>query len=434
MRRFRPREYQSPLQKIGEIERELAAHVTRIIGRPEMHAIIDLTFHSPLSFKFGGQFVHRGWLESLVVGDTRTGKSETAERLVRHFGAGEIVGGEAATLAGLVGGLQQIGGRDWAVTWGVIPINDRRLVVIDELSGLQPEEIAKMSDVRASGMARLTKIQQEVTFARTRLVWMGNPRQGGMDQFAFGVDALPQLIGNPEDIARFDLAMAVSKFDVSAEAINQRSLSGELHYTSEACHTLLMWVWTRQPDQIFWTEAAEEMIYRLAIDMGTRYVEDPPLVQAANVRIKLARLSAAIAARTFSTDAECEKIIITEDHVEDAVAFMDLIYGMPAFGYAQRSAARIADANLARSNVDAAESYLKTRPMLAMLFRTTPRLRRQDLEEIMNMERGEANSTINSFYAWKMLRKEGADHVVEPVLLDLLRILDGSLRGINGER
>ena len=27
-----------------------------------------------------------------------------------------------------------------------------------------------MSDVRASGMARLTKIQQEVTFARTRLL------------------------------------------------------------------------------------------------------------------------------------------------------------------------------------------------------------------------------------------------------------------------
>jgi len=433
MRRFRPAPEQRPLQKVGEIERELAAHVTRITGRPEMHAIMDLTFHSLLSFKFGGQLVHRGWLETLVVGDTRTGKSETAERLVRHFGAGEIVGGEAASLAGLVGGLQQIGGRDWSVTWGVIPINDRRVVIIDELSGLQPEDIAKMSDVRASGMARLTKIQQEVTFARTRLIWMGNPRQGGMDQFAYGVDAIPPLIGNPEDIARFDLAMAVSRDDVSSEVINRPTVAGELHYTSEACHTLLMWVWTRQPDQIVWTEAAEEMIYRLAIDMGSRYVEDPPLVQAANVRIKIARLSAAIAARTFSTDAACERVIITEDHVEDAVVFMDLLYGMPSFGYAQRSSARIADVRAARHNVGMARDYLKTRPMLAMLFRTMPRLRRQDLEEIMNMDRVDANSCINSFYAWKMLRKEGADHVVEPVLQDLLRKIEGELRSIPDE-
>ena len=422
MKRFQPRGRQRPLKKLKEIEVELASHVTKIVGRPEMHAVMDLTFHSPLSFKFGGQVVHRGWIESLIVGDTRTGKSEAAERLVRHYGAGEIVGGEAATIAGLVGGLQQISGRDWAVTWGVIPINDRRLVVIDELSGLHPEEIAKMSDVRASGVARLTKIQQEVTFARTRLLWLGNPRDGGMDQFTYGVDALRPLIGNPEDIARFDLAMALSKHDVATEDINKRLETGELKYTSEACHTLLMWVWTRQADQIVWSRGAEDKVYDLAKKVGERYVEDPPLLQSANARIKIARLAVAIAARTFSTDDSFERIVVTPVHVDDAVKFIDVVYEMPTLGYAERSRERILDTQEALEQKDKIREYLLGQRNLAKLLRAVGKFRRQDLEEVLNVDRERANAIINTLYNARMIRKEGgADNIVEPTLHSLLR-------------
>lgn len=422
MKRFQPRGRQRPFRKLGEIERELASHVTKIVGRPEMHAVMDLTFHSPLSFKFGGQVVHRGWIESLIVGDTRTGKSEAAERLVRHYGAGEIVGGEAATIAGLVGGLQQLGGRDWAVTWGVIPINDRRLVVIDELSGLHPEEIAKMSDVRASGVARLTKIQQEATFARTRLLWLGNPREATMDDYTYGVDAIKPLIGNAEDIARFDIAMALSRHDVSPEEYNKRLDPGELKYTSEACHTLLMWVWTRQADQIVWARNAEETVYDLAMKVGERYVEDPPLLQAANARIKIARFAVALAGRTFSTDDNFEKIIVTPAHVEDAVHFFDVIYEMPTLGYADRSRERILDTQEAEESKDAIREYLLTRRNLAKLLRQLGRFRRQDLEEVLNLDRESANGVINTLYNARMIRKEGgADNVVEPTLHSLLR-------------
>jgi hypothetical protein len=421
MKKFQPRKGQRPLKKLGEINRELAAHVTRIVGRPEMHALMDLTFHSVLAWKFGGQVVHRGWLESLVVGDTRTGKSEAAERFVRHFGAGEIVGGEAATLAGLVGGLQQLGGKDWAVTWGVIPINDRRIVVIDEISGLQPEDIGKMSDVRASGLARLTKVLQEVTFARTRLLWLGNPRSGGMDQFTYGVDALRPLIGNPEDIARFDLAMAVSKSDVAPTEYNKRLDVGDLRYTAEACHTLLMWVWTRSLDQVVWARGAEDAVYKLALAFGARYVEDPPLVQAANARIKIARVAVALAARTFSTDATHQKIVVTKEHVEDAVKFMDLLYAMPAFGYEERSHERLQDIKDAEENRDEIRRYLLERRGLAKLLRSNSKFRRQDLEEILNIDREMANGIINKLWEARMIRKEGADNRVEPTLHGLLR-------------
>lgn len=422
MKRFQPRKGQKPLQKLGQINRELAAHVTRIVGRPEMHALMDLTFHSALAFKFGGQVVNRGWLESLVVGDTRTGKSEAAERLVRHFGAGEIVGGEAATLAGLVGGMQQIGGKDWTVTWGVIPINDRRIVVIDELSGLSPEDIGKMSDVRASGLARITKILQEVTHARTRLLWLGNPRFGGMDQFTYGVDAIRPLIGNPEDIARFDLAMAVNKTDVPRDEYNKAiETSGELNYTAEACHTMLMWIWTRQLDQIVFSRGAEDLVYKVANDAGSRYVEDPPILQAANARIKIARVAVALAARTFSTDPTHEKIVVDKAHVQDAMTFIDMLYNMDAFGYAERSRERLDDTAEAESNRDLIRKYLMENRGLAKFLRSNARFRRQDLEEVLNRDREGANGIINRLWHTRMIRKEGADLRVEPTLHSLLR-------------
>jgi 5S rRNA maturation endonuclease (ribonuclease M5) len=422
MSRFSPRRGQRPLRKLGEINRQLAEHVTHIIGRPEMHAMMDLTFHSVLSFKFDGKLEHRGWLETLIAGDTRTGKSEAAERLVRHFGAGEIVGGEGATIAGLVGGLQQVGGKEWVITWGVIPINDKRIVVIDELSGLQPEDISKMSDIRASGVAKLTKIEQDMTHARTRLLWMGNPRDGGMNQYTYGIDCLKPLIGNPEDIARFDLAMIVTMTDVSKEIINRPlQARGSLRFTSEACHTLLMWAWTRQPDQIVWARGAEDAVFRSALDMGSRYIEDPPLVQGANIRIKIARVACALAARTFSTDASCEKVVVTKAHVEDAVTFMNMIYEMPAIGYEEHSRERLHEIETAEEHKDEIRRFLIEHRGLAKLMRSNGSFRRQDVEEVLGVERGQANAIINKLWNARMISKEGADSMVQPTLHQLLR-------------
>jgi hypothetical protein len=421
MGRFQAKGKQRPIKKLAEIAKSLSEHVTHIHSRPEMHALMDLTFHSALSFKFGGQVVHRGWLDSLIVGDTRTGKSEAAYQLVRHYGSGEIVGGEAASLAGLVGGLQQMGGRDWAVTWGVIPLNDRRIVVIDELSGLLPEDIAKMSDVRASGMARLTKIQQDVTYARTRLLWMGNPRNADMSNYTYGVDSLRPLIGNAEDIARFDLAMALHRDDVPGEKINRPQEGSELRYTAEACHLMLMWSWTRTVDQITWEDGAEDRVFDLANEMGQRYVENPPLVQAANIRIKIARTAVAMACRLFSTDETNENVIVTKQHVEDAVGFIDRLYGMTAFGYRERSREYIADREEAERNKPEIANYLANRPHLAKFLRSAGKFRRQDIEEILNASREEANAVINTLWKARMVRKDLGDIRVEPTLHALLR-------------
>jgi hypothetical protein len=420
--KFRPRAGQGPLNKLFMIASDFSSHVTFIYGRPEMHALLDLTFHSALSFNFDHKRIQRGWIEVLIIGDTRTGKSEVATRLCDFYNVGEVISCESATFAGIVGGLQQYGAtKEWSINWGAIPINDRRLVVLDEAGGLSTDEIAAMSSVRSSGVAELTKIQQERTWARTRIIWMSNPRESKMSDSTYGVQQIAPLIGKPEDIARFDMAMSVKTGEVPMEEINRPHRAGEQRYDSESCSMLIRWVWSRTPDQIIWTKLAEQTVYKLANDMGRRYVEDPPLIQAANVREKIARFSVAIAARLFSTDKSYEKILVRKEHVFAAVAFMDRVYNMPGFGYAERSRELIRDRREAKGQVGSIREFLGNKPGLGKFLRGAGKFRRQDIEEVLNVDREEANAIISTLYDARMVRKLKGDIWVEPTLHDLLR-------------
>jgi hypothetical protein len=422
LRLFRPGKGVKPMKRLGQIARDLENYVTKIYGRPEMHAAMDLIFHSVTAFDFGGQRVERGWLEGLFVGDTRTGKSETATRLVRHYQAGEVVNCESASFAGIVGGLQQYGGREWSISWGAVPLNDRRLVVLDEVSGLSYEDIASMSDVRSRGVAQLTKIQQEATHARTRLIWVGNPREGGMGQYTYGVQAIQPLVGNPEDIARFDVAMTAASHDVPSEEINrEHRLDGETKFPSELCSMLVRWVWSRSPDQIEWVKGAEQAVYDAATKLGDMFVDSPPLVQAASVRVKVARLAVALAARLFSTDATHTKIQVRKEHVWDATEFLIRIYSMEGFGYGELSRQKIMARQEARSNRDDIRKWLMGRPGMATFLRENASFKRQDLEEVMNMNREEANGVINTLFHTRMVRKDRGLIYVEQELHGLIR-------------
>src|SRR6185503_2222957 len=91
--------------KFDEIHQDLEANVTKIYRRRDLLTAFDLVTHSVLSFRFQGNIVHKGWCEALVIGDTRVGKSESVGRLVNHYRVGELVTGENASFAGLIGGM-----------------------------------------------------------------------------------------------------------------------------------------------------------------------------------------------------------------------------------------------------------------------------------------------------------------------------------------
>jgi hypothetical protein len=151
------------------------------------------------------------------------------------------------------------------------------------------------------------------------------------------VQAIKDLVGANEDIARFDFAMTVATDEVDSERINAErdpddTKDSEL-YPKELCRKLVLWAWSRRPDQVQFTKEATTRILTLAREFGSTYSPKIPLVQAENIRIKIAKIAAAIAARTFSADESGEVLIVNVDHVEYACSMLRTLYAKPSMGY-----------------------------------------------------------------------------------------------------
>ena len=306
-------------------EDSLARHVTRIYGRRDLFRAVDLTYHSVTGFSFKGAPVTRGWMSIGGVGDTRVGKTELFTSYSKYIGFGRLVIEPAnTTYAGLVGGLQQVGTGDksWVVTWGLIPTNDRGLVMVDECSSMSVDDIGRMSGMRSSGVAELVKIRQASTQARTRLIMFGNPRGNSVSlaSFATPVEALVELIGAPEDIARFDYALGV-KMGLDKNAADDALGDQPLPIDSGLRRDLVRFAWSRSCDDVKWEKGTEKLCCDLANEMVKDYDYSIPLVEPSEQDLRVARVAVATAVRTFSVD-ESGSVLVRRCHVEFAVSVM----------------------------------------------------------------------------------------------------------------
>lgn len=317
-----------------------AHNITKIYNRFDLHLAVDLVTKSVLSFYFDNEFVHRGWMDAMILGDTRCGKGYVAEKMQTYFDIGEVVSGENVSFAGLVGGLQQLN-KHWIITWGKIPMNDGGLVTIDEASEISPQDWSKLSRIRSEGLAEITKIQTQITNARTRLLFLTNPINKTIANYSYGIQALMDVIKAPEDIARFDYVLVVAHNEVPVHEINVRhSSTVKKVHSSQLEHDLIMWIWSRKSNEIKFSQDAIEKIYKLSIELSKQYSFSIPLIQGENIRIKLAKLAVAFAGRTYSNREDGKYLFVDSCHVDCAISFLHLIYKKDASGYFSMSQLR----------------------------------------------------------------------------------------------
>lgn len=427
LKKFSPTSRISIADRISEIEKYLSENVTKILRRRTMHLAIDLVFHSPIAFYFNNEKVKKGWLEAAIIGDTRCGKGYVATELVRFYGLGEIATAENCSFAGLIGGLMKMG-NTFSITWGVIPRNTDRLVIIDETSGLSHDAISKMTRVRSEGIAEIFKIQSEATQARTRLIWLSNTRSGRpVNTYAYGVEAVSELFGKAEDVSKLDYCLVVQSGDVAASIINapRQLVKGDAAYERDDFRNLIMWVWTRGPHQIFFTPEATRSILNNAMALGKRYHSSIPLIQVEDVRIKLARISAAIAGRVFSADPTGKNLVVTEECARYAVSFLQRIYDMPPTSYKAYS-----DVQFAASTIDNEPRVVKlvnassqNKPHLISGLLDTRCITITDVTDFMDCDKFVAKDFIGALVRNRCLVKEYTYYVKRPAFIELLRRL-----------
>jgi hypothetical protein len=245
------------------------------------------------------------------------------------------------------------------------------------------------------------------------------------------IEALKGLVKNPEDIARFDLAISAARADVDSAVINSTEHEDVKHiYTSARSSALVSWAWSRKPEQIFWEAGTEEYVLKEAEEVGSRYVPEPPLIQAENVRVKLARIAVSIAARTFSTDDTGELIVVGNRHVDAAVQLIDMLYGMDSFGYQQYSRKVIRDREMSLKRRQQVYRYLiqndEVRQTLHAVLGQPFKVR--DFNEFGGMQQADGQQAVADLMRFKMVERFGKGNLkMTPALIEVLKRLEVEL-------
>jgi hypothetical protein len=337
---------EDPFESLKGLAHLVATKFSHIFNRDDLHLCTLLTWLSPLQFEFPCEGIQRGWLNALVLGDTETGKSRVCQNLTRLFQCGVFINAESCSYVGLVGGAVKSSSGMFILRWGKIPLYNRQLVVVEELSGLTTQEISYMSEIRSAGVARYDKAGLTgETPAKTRLVCLSNVRGEGksLADYNTGVQAAQTLVGHNEDLARFDLILTATDDEVEGNVINrdrtQQDKSDEDFNEEErhAFHELVMFAWSLKPEQIEFTVAAYRACLQQTLKLSGEYHASLPVFKAGSGRLKLARIALSIACIQFSWDFEKRKLVVTDKHVEAAAHVLHMIFRKPSFGYARYS-------------------------------------------------------------------------------------------------
>lgn len=421
LKTFRVKPGQTIREKFDEIHTDLERNVTYIWERRNVAFAVDLIYHTVLNFYFQEQYVKRGWGELLIIGDSGQAKTTIVERLMHHYRLGELHSGESSRRTGLVYNMQQNNKR-WFLVWGAFPLNDGGLLTIDELSGLSEDDLAVMSDVRSSGIAKATGVITAETTSRTRAIYISNPRNGRqLNSETYGVNAVLKLMGKAEDVRRLDIAMSVASGDVDPSLVNRslKDLPPVPHvYTSDLCNTRVLWAWSRKPDDVIITDEATQRILESATEMGAKYSSKIPIVEAADQRIKIARLAVAAACCVFSSDETGEKVIVKPEHVDFVVDFMNELYCTKSFGYDRLSEQDATTSDTSADNISKLRALFLTLPLvdaneMAKILYQLPYFSRATLEDYTGLSKDDL----------KMLLKYMTNnHLVDKVKGDYRRL------------
>ena len=123
-----------------------------------------------------------------------------------------------------------------------------------------------------------------------------------------------------------------------------------------------MWAWSRRPENISFTPEAAQLILENAAKMGKKYSSRIPLVEPADQRLKLARLSIAAAICVYSTD-EGTNVVVKEEHVKFVIGYLNAVYDSKALGYDRFSADEF-------ENSDTTDTSLQRSASISLVYRS----------------------------------------------------------------
>lgn len=296
---------------------------------------IDFSYNTVLEFHFKNFKNVKGYLDTILVTESRVGKSSTAEALQKAYGLGVFtsLAGSSATVAGIIGGSNKTAGGAFQTRAGLIPQNHKGLIIFEELAKCNSQMLKELTDVKSSQRARITRVNASLDLpASVRMISLTNTKASNtgvirpITSYPNGIEILSELIGTAEDIARFDL-MVIQPF--RGGDIDQFWEMPE-PLPIEVLRTRIRWIWSRKADDIVYDDDIENYIIQQCNQLNKLYSSHIKIFGPEAWK-KVTRLAIAIAGYVVSADKSFEKIIVKKEHVDYAINFMIKIYDNDTF-------------------------------------------------------------------------------------------------------
>ena len=388
-----------------------------IEGRPDLFGALILTYCSVTEIPWQAGII-KGWLDTMVIGDTRTGKSQMAQRLVKTLGMGGYINGENARRTGVIGGVQRFGD-SWVITWGAIPMNDRGLLIIDEASGLEVDDIKDLSSTRSSGAVTLNKIVKGEARARTRLIWLSNPRSGRnlADFYWKGYGAFQEFIPVAEDQARYDLVLTAAREDIDV----LDGIDSEVQPKVEPWIDLFNAAWGLPAEDIIFPQGFKAKVKEVSHRINDEYGGGPLIVGVA-VHEKLLRICCAVA--VLCGEIHEGKLYVAEKHLEWAYEFLKMTLEKESFAYADYIREFKRAQSKKTENVKFIRGLLSVHPALRILLSSSS-FKGFQFQEILGIDRTDSAKIMSDLITRGLLRPiSNATYVPDKLLMEIAKQME----------
>ena len=249
-----------------------------------------------------------------------------------------------------------------------------------------------------------------------------------MGTFNFGIESIRDIMGNLEDVRRLDIGCIVSSSQISAEfivSVKRNRPIVEHRFTSELCRRLVLWGWTRRMQHVKFEDEAVAEAYDQTLILTKMFSEDLPLIDRGTASEKIARLSVALAVRTFSTTADPNEVLVRKCHVEWICRFLLRLYQDPVFGYgdftkAQTKFARIGDPTMISKQI------LRTKFPRDLIenFLYADTIQVEDLEAWCDVELGDAQKLMSFLVRKRAIFRKGREFIKSPDFIVLLKKME----------
>lgn len=200
-------------------------------------------------------------------------------------------------------------------------------------------------------------------------------------------------------------------------------------YTSDLCKNRVLWAWSRRPEQVHFSEEAVQAILEASSKMSKKYSSRIPLVEPADQRLKIARLSVAAAACVYSTD-DGTNILVEPDHVDFVVNYLNTIYDSKAMGYDKLSADDFENSDTTENAMDRLRTQFLAIPFVsrepAEVARSLYQLNyfdRNTLEDATGLDREELKELLHFLINNSVIERVGKDYKRTPMGLAFIEYL-----------